>query len=192
MRKSVVTSVSLAFICIAAPAWAHPGHALAGGLATGLLHPLLGIDHLAAMVLVGLWAAQLGGRALWAVPIAFVSMMAVGTALAVQGIAVPAIEAGVMASLLVLGALVMSVSRLRPFAAAATVGLFALFHGAAHGQELPAMSQATAYAAGFLLATAALHIAGIFIGRWSMRGSGLLARVAGGVAVATGLVLIAG
>lgn len=139
-----------------------------GGFASGFSHPLLGLDHLLAMVAVGLWAAQLGGRAMWLVPAAFVSVMTLGGALGMLGVKLPMVEAGILASVLILGLLIAASARVPVFGAMALVGVFALFHGHAHGAEMPATASGIVYGAGFALATAALHACGI--------GLGLLAR----------------
>ena len=140
-------------------AHAHPGHA-AVDFAGGFAHPLLGPDHLLAMLAVGLWAAQLGGRARWFVPAAFVSVMTLGAALGMTGAHLPLVEQGIIASVLVLGVLIAAAARLPLAASVALVGVFALFHGFAHGAEMPA----SANGLGFVLATAALHAVGLALG----------------------------
>jgi urease accessory protein len=176
----------------AASAQAHTPEAVGAGLAEGFAHPLLGLDHLLAMVAVGLWAAQLGGRALWLVPAGFMSVMAIGGAVPLTGVELPGVEFGILGSLLVLGALVATVSRLPAAPGAALVGFFAVFHGHAHGAEMPEAASAARYALGFVAATGLLHGIGVALGlclqgaaaRWIVR--------AGGAAVAaTGLVLLA-
>ncbi len=136
----------------------------AHGLFDGVLHPFVGADHVLAMVSVGLWAATLGGRAIWAVPAAFVSMMALGAALAMGGVALPGIEGMIGLSIIALGLMLAFSVRVPVLAAAALVGLFAVFHGAAHGAEMPAGASGLGYATGFLTATAVLHAAGIGLG----------------------------
>lgn len=136
------------------------------GLLAGLAHPFLGIDHVLAMLAVGFWAAQTGGRALWAVPLTFMTALAAGAWLGVSGFPLPAVETGIAASVLALGLLVAFAIRLPLAAGMALTSVFALFHGHAHGTELPAMVAPLTYGAGFLLATATLH------------GSGLLAALA--------------
>lgn len=145
-------------------AHAHVGVGPAGGFGHGFGHPLGGIDHLVAMLAVGLWAAQLGGRALWTVPATFVSVMALGGLLGMLHVTIPFTEPGIVLSVLTLGILIAAAVRL-PLAASATiVGVFAIFHGRAHGAEMPASTPGLAYAAGFLAATALLHAAGISLG----------------------------
>jgi len=185
----------LAVIIVAATASGATAHTFGAhgvGFAQGFAHPLSGIDHLLAMVAVGLWAAQLGGRALWAVPAAFVGMMAVGGILGAVGAPLPVVELGIAGSLVVLGVLVMLSSRLPVAVSAALVGLLALFHGHAHGTELPEAASALAYGLGFIAATAALHGVGIGIGVSLKRDAArLLVRVGGAGIAATGLVLAA-
>lgn len=146
-------------------AFAHPGHGDAVGFSHGFLHPIGGLDHVLAMVAVGIFAANLGGRALWAVPATFVALMAAGGALGMYGVAVPFVEIGIAASVIVLGSAVALGWKNWPLGAAmALVGFFAVFHGHAHGAEMPADASALTYAAGFMLATALLHVAGIGAG----------------------------
>ncbi|ADH87434.1 HupE/UreJ protein [Ancylobacter novellus DSM 506] len=146
-------------------AFAHPGHGGAVGFSHGFLHPIGGLDHVLAMVAVGIFAANLGGRALWAVPATFVALMATGGALGMYGVAVPFVEISIAASVIVLGSAVALGWKNWPLGAAmALVGFFAVFHGHAHGAEMPADASALTYAAGFMLATALLHVAGIGAG----------------------------
>jgi urease accessory protein len=145
-------------------AWAHPGHGEAVGFVQGFVHPVTGLDHVLAMVAVGLFAANLGGRALWAVPASFVSVMALGGALGAAGVAVPLVEVGIAVSVIVLG-LAVALRWKAPVAGAmALVGLFAVFHGHAHGSEMPVDAAGFEYGAGFILATALLHGAGLALG----------------------------
>ena len=156
----------LAFVSclLAAPASGHPFHG-AGDLAAGLAHPFLGIDHLLAMLAIGLWASRAGARAAWAVPGAFVLAMLGGFGLGLAGVAAPGIEPMIAVSVLVLGLLVASRAMPSAPACLALAGGFAVFHGLAHAIELPAGGSAAGYAAGFVLATAALHAAGLVLGR---------------------------
>ena len=173
-------------------AFAHPGVGPASGLAHGFMHPVSGLDHVLAMVLVGTLAWQLGGRALWLLPAAFVGMMAAGGALGVAGIGVPFVEAGIALSVVVLGAMVALGVRAPTAITAGLAGLFAVFHGHAHGMEMPAAVGGATYAAGFMLATALLHAAGIALGYLIGRTGGLAVRSAGGVAAIAGFGLLAG
>ncbi len=165
--KTFSRSLSIsAVILLLTSAGAH-AHVIPGdvrGFGSGLAHPLLGLDHILAMVAVGLWAAQLGGRARWLVPASFVGVMAVGGALAMAGLRVPFTEEGIMLSLLVFGILIAVAARFPLAASMAIVGLFAVFHGHSHGTEMPANALGYAYGAGFMLATASLHATGIAIG----------------------------
>ncbi len=147
----------------ATPALAHPGHDHAATFAAGLGHPFSGLDHMLAMLSVGLWAAMRGGKAVWAWPLAFVTAMIGGGALGLAGIQLPLVEPAILASVIVLGALAATATRAPVLAGAALIALFGLAHGFAHGAEAPAGSP-TAYAAGFLLATAGLHLAGLSTG----------------------------
>lgn len=163
-----------------------PGHT--HGFADGAMHPLTGLDHIAAMVAVGLWAASLGGRAVWAVPAAFVSLLTAGAAIGMGTGGLPAVEAMITASVIVLGLVVAVNLRLPVAPAAALVGVFAIFHGLSHGAEMPAMAQPLAYGAGFVLATATLHLAGIGLGFGLQRVSPRLAtRAAGALTACVGV-----
>ncbi len=181
---------------VAAPAWAHDaGSSVAGigGLVSGFVHPLLGFDHMIAMIAVGLWAALLGGAALWRLPLAFLLLMAAGGALGMAGIPLPAVESGIAVSAIVLGAVVAAALAPAPAIAAVTVGCFAILHGNAHGTEWPAEAGALGYAVGFILATAMLHLAGIGIGRLVHRPFGRIAvRVSGGAVALAGTALLFG
>jgi urease accessory protein len=154
-------SAILAVILTPVIAFAHTGAGKASGLAYGFMHPMAGADHVLAMVTVGFLAYVLGGRALWLVPAAFAGMMALGGILGMAGMTVPFVEQGIGLSIIVIG-MAAALGRKMPVSAAmALVGAFAVFHGHAHGSEMPEGSSGLAYAAGFLLATTLLHIAGI-------------------------------
>jgi urease accessory protein len=186
----VAAAVAGSLVLVATGAQAH---ALGGegGLAGGLAHPFMGLDHLLAMVAVGLWAAQLGRQAAWQVPLAFVAVMAAGFGLARLGLALPVAEPMVVASVAVLGAMVAGAVRVPVGLGAALVSVFAIFHGFAHGIEMPAASSAVAYAAGFALTTAGLHALGLGLGM-SLRQRPVLARLGGAAIAATGVALIGG
>lgn len=170
-------------------AWAHPGH-VAPSFAGGLAHPVTGLDHVLAMLAVGVWAAQSGGRARWALPAVFVGVMGVGGAVGMAGVGLPGVEAGIAASVVVLGLLVACAARWSVAAAAPLVGAFAFFHGHAHGTELPAAASGTAYAAGFVVATALLHAAGLWLGHVAAsRGHARLLRAAGAAVALVGAVV---
>ncbi len=164
--------LSAAAVALPTAALAHAGHET-GSFLSGLMHPVGGLDHVLAMVAVGLWAAQTGGRAVWAAPLAFVGAMLAGGAMGMAGIGFPAVEPMILASIVILGAAVALAARVPLVPALAVIALFGVAHGHAHGAEGPATGMA-AYAAGFALATAALHGAGLALGFG-------LARLAGSV-----------
>jgi urease accessory protein len=147
-------------------AQAHTGVDHGSGFAAGWHHPIAGLDHLLTMVAVGLWAAQMGGRARWALPLSFVTVMAIGGLWGISGLPLPGIEVGIILSNLVLGALVLGAVRLPLGAGLALVAMSALFHGAAHGAEMPPSASAFSYAIGFLVATIGLHLAGFGLAQW--------------------------
>jgi urease accessory protein len=171
-------------------AYAHPAYGPGGGLLSGLAHPATGLDHVLAMVAVGLWAAQRGGRAIWLVPLAFVTVMAVGGLLGMAAISVPFAEQGIVASVLVLGVLIAAAVRLPLVASMILVGLFALVHGHSHGVEMPETAAGFAYSIGFVLATAWLHSIGIGLGMLARRfGTERFVRYAGGAIALCGVYL---
>lgn len=179
-RQSILTG--LALLLASGSAFAHPGHGT--GLAAGLAHPFTGLDHLLAMVAVGLWAAQQKERgALWKIPLAFVATMLAGGVLGQSGLVLPHVESGIAASVLVLGLLVGAALRLPTSAAMAVVSVFALFHGYAHGSEMPMAASLGAFAAGFALSTAVLHGVGMAIG-FVMRNRAEIVLRVGGLSVA--------
>ncbi len=177
-------------------ALAHTGAGDASGFSHGFVHPFGGVDHLLAMIAVGLFAAHLCGRALWLVPGAFVAMMAAGGALGAAGVGVPHVETGIALSVLVLGAAIAFGLSVPTAVAMVLVGFFAIFHGHAHGAEMPAAASGLAYGAGFVLATAALHATGVALGLGLGRMKGApalrLRQVAGGGAALAGMGLLAG
>ena len=183
----------LVFSMLLAPALAqaHPGFHAAGFL-HGTAHPLTGLDHICAMIAVGLWAAQRGGRAVWLVPVSFVSMMLVGGTLGAVRMPLPQVETGIALSVLVLGLLVCAAVRLPMWASALIVGIFAIFHGFAHTTETPMNVSVLTYGMGFLLSTAALHVVGIGLGLTLTRlGNVSLVRFAGGAIAVCGVVFLA-
>src|SRR5712691_8549209 len=156
--------IAAAFLALAPTvAFAHPGHE-GPGLVAGFLHPLGGVDHIIAMVAVGLLAARLGGRALWLVPASFIAAMAVAGLAAIAGVGLPYVETGIALSVLVLGATVALGLTMPVAAAMGLVAFFAIFHGYAHGAEMPETASGLAYGAGFVAATALLHGVGIGLG----------------------------
>lgn len=174
----------------AAPALAHTG-GVAGGLVGGLMHPVFGPDHVAAMVAVGLWGAFLGSPAIFILPIVFPLVMALGGTLGILGVPLPGVEIGIAVSAAVLGMMVALAARPPLWVAAVIVGAFAIFHGHAHGAELPPGADALAYSAGFVITTGLLHLAGIAFGllaRWPV--GRLAVRTAGGVIAIAGLMFL--
>ena len=165
---------------------AHSAEGLAGGFFSGLMHPVLGPDHVIAMVAVGLWGAFLGKPAIWLLPIVFPLVMAFGGALGVAGIPVPAVETGIAVSAIVLGAMVAFAVRPPIWVAAVIVGAFAIFHGHAHGTELPGAANPLAYSLGFVIATGLLHLCGIAFGALAHWPAGKVAVRAGGGLIALG------
>ena len=193
--RSRILSVALGAGAAFAPglALAHTGHGGLSGFADGALHPLGGPDHLLAMVTVGLLAASLGGRAIWAVPLSFVAAMLAGGLVAINGLPLPYVEVGIAMSVVVLGLVTASAWDGPVAAVVALAAAFAVFHGHAHGAEMPADASGAAYAAGFVLATAMLHLAGGGIGLSAKRrGDGRsMIRIAGLVAALAGAGLLA-
>jgi urease accessory protein len=177
-------------------AFAHVGVGDPTGIAHGFMHPISGTDHVLAMVAVGLLAVHLGGRALWLVPLSFVAMMAFGGVLGMAGIGLPFVEVAIGLSVVVLGIIVAA--RVNPPAAIAMalVGLFAIFHGHAHGAEMPETASGLAYGVGFILATALLHAigigVGILIGRAGQRYSRTISQIAGGAMALAGIAILGG
>jgi len=162
-------STAIVALMLTQPAFAHEQAGVAGGLVSGLLHPVTGLDHLIAMVAVGIWGAQLGAPAIWVLPITFPLVMAVGAVLGVLKIPLPMPEVIIAVSALILGLAVATRLRIPFTAAAIVVAVFAIFHGYVHGAELPGSANPLAYGVGFVTATGLLHLCGIAIGtltRW--------------------------
>jgi urease accessory protein len=173
--------------------FAHAPEGAGGGFLTGFLHPIMGFDHLVAMVAVGLWGAFLGDRALWILPIVFPSIMAVGAALGIVGLEIPLVEFVIALSGVVLGALIALRFKAPLAIAMVLVGIFAIFHGYAHGTEMPGQISAITYGAGFVIGTGLLHLAGIAIGFATRLPRGeLLVRGCGGVISVIGLTYLVG
>jgi urease accessory protein len=193
MRMRVLIAAVL--MLVPSAALAHPAMGDAHGFVQGLAHPLGGLDHILAMVAVGVFAWQLGGRALWAVPATFVLVMALGGMLGIAGIGLPGVEIGIAASVIVLGAIVALRVNASVATAMGVVALFASFHGYAHGTEMPLAAESVPYALGFMLATALLHLAGIAlgfaIGRAGESYGRLGYRFAGGLVALAGIAILA-
>ena len=185
--------LTLAALLAAQSAMAHTGEGIQGGLISGFTHPLFGWDHVVAMVAVGLWGVFLGRPAIWILPVVFPIVMALGGAMGVAGMPLPAVEAGIALSGVILGLLVAFGARAPLWAAVAVVGGFAIFHGHAHGTELPDAASPYAYALGFVVATGLLHLAGIGFGALANRPWGSYAvRAAGLVIAAVGAAFLTG
>ena len=196
LNSTLALGAALAVTTMSTAAFAHPGHTEASGLAAGFAHPLGGLDHILAMVGVGLFAWMLKGRALWLVPAVFVAMMAVGGVLGVFQVPVPMVELGIALSIVVIGGLVALGKSIPVAAAMAIVGVFAIFHGHAHGAEMPETMSGLSYGIGFMVATALLHAAGIgagvAIGRIGEARGFQMARVGGAAMAAVGVAIVAG
>jgi urease accessory protein len=192
--KRFLQLVLLALILAPSAAFAHTGIGSTSGIVHGFMHPFSGLDHQLAMILVGIFAYQLGGRALWLVPLTFVSVMALGGFLGVMGVPIPLVEVGIALSVIVLGAIIAFGLRAPIVVAMAAVGFFAIFHGHAHGSEMPLDASGFEYGIGFMLATAALHAVGIgvgfLIGMTSKTLGKNVYRVAGSVASLAGVLLL--
>lgn len=192
-QRTLGAVLAAGLIGLAGAAHAHTGGVHGAGFEHGFAHPFGGVDHLLAMVTVGLWAAQRGGRALWAVPLSFMGMMLAGGLLGLNGVALPSVELGIAASLVVLGSLVALAVRPSAWLGAAIVGVFAVFHGHAHGAEAPEAAAPALYAAGFVAATGLLHLLGIagFRSAAVAKLGGALVRLTGAAVAASGLALLA-
>ena len=166
-----------------------------GNAIEGFLHPLLGIDHLLAMITVGMLSAQMGGRAIWTVPTTFVSVMVIGGILGIAGVEVPFVEYGIALSVVILGVALLAKRRTPEGITMIFVGLFAIFHGHAHGAELGTVTdvmQVVAYVLGFVVATAGLHVIGALLGYIALRNSrgALILRASGALIALTGIYLV--
>jgi urease accessory protein len=178
----------LALAC--SSAFAHTG-SMRGGFVGGFAHPLFGPDHVVAMVAVGLWGAFLGAPAIWLLPIVFPLVMAGGGAIGILGIPLPGVEIGIAISAIVLGLMVMLAAKPPLLVAAVLVGVFAIFHGYAHGAELPPGADAVAYSVGFVVATGVLHLTGVAFGLVARWPTGRIAvRAAGGAIALAGVVFL--
>ncbi|HJN22719.1 MAG TPA: HupE/UreJ family protein [Rhodospirillales bacterium] len=195
MNPGYITTIPVAALTILSPelAHAHVYGAMGAGFSHGFAHPFGGLDHLLAMLAVGFWAARMGGKTLSLVPASFVAMMAMGGVIGMSGVALLEVELGIAGSLLVLGALAATAWRLPLFPAMGLVGLFALFHGLAHGAEMPQTSEPALYGMGFVLATMVLHGLGMTTALFATNAMGLrLARASGCAIVITGLAVTVG
>ena len=196
-RLMQIFLASLLFVLFLIPgvAFAHTSFGGSSGLMHGFLHPLSGLDHQLAMILVGVFAYRLGGRALWLVPLTFVAVMAFGGFLGIMGVRIPFIELGIALSVIVLGAIVAVGVKFPVAVAIGVVGLFAIFHGHVHGSEMPLNISGFEYGVGFIMATTLLHGIGIGIGfliggMSSKTLSNNMYRVVGGLASVAGAALL--
>ncbi len=189
-----IAACAIPLALAAGAAQAHTGVGPTAGFMAGLSHPIFGADHLLAMVAVGLWASLLGGHARWLVPAAFVGAMAVGGILAMAAVGLPVVELMIVASVAALGGLVAMRTTVPLMVGMVVVAAFALFHGHAHGTEMPAGASGLLYFTGFALATAALHGLGLAIGlvAGGLVGEGVAVRAAGGAIAVAGIALLAG
>jgi urease accessory protein len=192
----LLVAIAAALVATSSAVQAHTGIGDTNGFLHGLAHPISGVDHALAMVAVGLFAAHLGGRALWLVPATFVTMMAAGGTLGMIGVEIQFVELGIGFSVVVLGLVVSLQVNMASVAAMALVGFFAIFHGHAHGAEMPETASGFEYGVGFILATSTLHAIGIGIGLLIGRMSQLYGRrvlqTAGGAMAVTGVAILAG
>jgi urease accessory protein len=182
---ALAAALLAALVLASRPALAHivDGSA-SGGFLGGFAHPLFGLDHVVAMVAVGLWGAFLGPPAIWLLPITFPMVMALGGAIAILGVPVPGVEIGIASSAIVLGGMIALAARPPLVVAALIVGAFAIFHGHAHGAELPPGTDAVAFSVGFVMATGLLHLAGIAFGLLTRWPAGRIGVRAAGVGIA--------
>lgn len=183
-RNATGPIAGIVLLTIASPAFAHTGTGLAGGFASGFIHPLSGPDHLLAMVAVGLWGAFLGRPLVYLLPVVFPLVMVAGAILGMVGVPMPPVELGIAVSVLALGACIAFAFRAPIWLAALIVAVFAIFHGYAHGRELPSAADPAGYSLGFVLATGLLHVAGIAFGLIKERPTGALAMRTIGAAIA--------
>lgn len=181
------------FTLLAFEVSAHTGEGIDSGFESGFWHPILGWDHVVAMVAVGLWGAFLGSPAIWILPVVFPLVMALGGALGIVGVPLPMVETGIALSGVVLGLLIAFAARAPLWVAAVIVGIFAIFHGHAHGTEFPEAFNAYGYAIGFVIGTGLLHLAGIAFGMLTQSQVGKIAvRAAGGVIAMVGAAFLFG
>lgn len=193
MKKVHQPMIILLLLAVSSVASAHTDTDIAGGFLSGFMHPVLGWDHVVAMLAVGLWGIYLGRPAIWILPVVFPLVMAMGGALGVLGVPVPAVETGIAASSIILGSMVAFAARPPIWVAAVVVGAFAIFHGHAHGTELPSAANALTYSIGFVVATGLLHILGITFGlaaRWPA--GNVIVRSGGGLIALVGVGFLTG
>lgn len=184
--------VAIVLFLASEPAIAHDGTGLKGGFVSGFAHPLTGPDHMLAMIAVGLWGAFLGRPMIYLLPMIFPMMMTFGGAVAMVGVPLPPVELGIALSVVVLGAMILFAVRAPIWVACTIVGIFGLFHGYAHGLEIPSAADPIGYSTGFVLATGMLHVFGITLGLLRTRpGGDVITRGLGGGTVVAGLWFLA-
>ena len=192
-RRILAAGAAALTALVATGASAHPGHGVEASIATGFVHPFGGIDHILAMIGVGLWGARIGGRALWQLPLAFVAALLVGALVSLGGAGLPAMEIGIAGSVAVLGLAVLFGAKVPAWVGFGVTALFGLFHGQAHGVEMPASGSAASYIIGIVAASAVLQGIGVTLGVAARRGEGRLALRFGGAATAiVGALMLAG
>jgi urease accessory protein len=192
-REGMIWLIAAATVLAPEAGLAHTGEGVVGGFLSGFTHPILGFDHVVAMIAVGLWGAFLGQPAIWLLPVVFPVVMAFGGLAGVLGVPIPGVEAGIALSAVALGAMVALALRPPLWVAAILVGAFAIFHGHAHGTELPEAASPLAYGVGFVIATGLLHLSGIALGLLSRWPAGLGAvRVGGALIACAGLFFLIG
>lgn len=189
MRRFVLAPV---FWLFPALAYAHSAAGAVSGFGAGFLHPITGVDHVLAMLAVGLWGAELEGKAIWMLPITFPLIMSLGAVAGILGVPMIAVEIGITASVIVLGSVIALNFRPNAGVATAIVGCFAIFHGYAHGAELPHQTSAFEFCTGFVVATGMLHLCGIGVGLVTHLPHGLKVLRSGGAAIATAGIVLAG
>ena len=192
MRKSHFLIIA-ALAGLSSTAFAHSGHDTSMPFISGFLHPMMGFDHFIAMFAVGLWGARLGGKAIFTAPFAFVATMLIGFSLAVSGMSIPYIEQGILASVIFLGLVLAFSTRLPALYSSVLVAVFAFFHGAAHGMELPYDAHATGFAVGFALASITFHLVGVAFNKAiAPLNQVLISRLTGGLIALSGVFLAIG
>ena len=192
-KLAAQTFIAIPLLLVSSLVAAHTGEGINSGFASGFWHPILGWDHVVAMVAVGLWGAFLGAPAIWLLPVVFPLVMAIGGALGMIGVPLPAVETGIAMSGVVLGLLVVFAVRAPLWVAAIIVGVFAIFHGHAHGTEFPTEFNAYGYAVGFVIGTGLMHLIGIAIGFLTRTDMGTyIVRASGAVIAAVGAAFLFG
>ena len=196
MKTKTLVLTALVAVAINSPAFAHPNHALpsGSGFQAGFAHPWFGLDHLLAMIAVGLLSVRIGGAAIWVLPFSFLGFLAVGGAFGMAGLDLQVVEMGIALSVVILGASLAAGKRYRMIASAIAIGGMGLLHGHAHGTEMPVMATPALYALGFVTATALLHVLGITAGKWFTQTERriVMLRISGAAISFTGAVLLIG